>query len=85
LRPSLRSKPKVERAAEHHHLLAEVEVDRVVTPPECRRLLGRGRGLPSRAASQVAKAWREEEESRRLSMLTTSPCPCVSGGHGGEL
>jgi hypothetical protein len=40
LRPSLRSRPEVERAAERRHLL--VEVDRAATPPERRRLLSRG-------------------------------------------
>jgi hypothetical protein len=65
LRPSPRSRPEVERAAEHRRLL--------------------GRGLPSRAASLAKMAWREEEESRHLSMLIVSPCPCASGGHGGEL
>jgi hypothetical protein len=85
LRPSPRSRPEVERATERRHLLAEVEVDRATTPLERCRLLGRGRGLPSCAASLATMAWREEEESRRLSMLTASPCPCASGGHGGEL
>jgi hypothetical protein len=40
LRPSPQSRPEVEHAAEHRHLLAEVEVDRAATPPERRRLLG---------------------------------------------
>jgi hypothetical protein len=84
LRPSPQSRPEVERATERHHLLAEVEVDRAATPPERRRLLGRARGLPSCTTSLATMAWREEE-SRRLSMLTASPCPCASGGHGGEL
>jgi hypothetical protein len=85
LRPSLQSRPEVERATERRHLLAEVEVDRAAMPPECRRLLGRGRGLPSRVASLATMAWREEEESHHLSMLTALSCPCASGGHGDEL
>jgi hypothetical protein len=85
LRLSLRSRPEVERVTEHRHLLAEVEVDQAATPPERCRLLGRGRGLPSRVASLAMMAWREEEESRCLLMLTALPCPCASAGHGGEL
>jgi hypothetical protein len=85
LSPSPQSKPEVKCATERRHLLAEVEVDRAATPPEHHRLLGRGRGLPSRIASLATMAWREEEESRYLLMLTVSPCPCASGGHGGEL
>jgi predicted Fe-S protein YdhL (DUF1289 family) len=40
LSPSPRSRPEVECAAERRHLLAEVEVDRAVMPPEHYRLLG---------------------------------------------
>jgi hypothetical protein len=82
LRPSPWSRPEVERVGERRHLLAEVEVNRAVMPPERRRLLGRG--LPSHAASLAAMAWREEE-SCCLSTLTASPCPCTSGGRDGEL
>jgi hypothetical protein len=69
---------------------------RRVPPLACR-----GRGRPSCDASRalppawprsrspelcrLTMAWREEEESRRLSMLTSSPCSGASGGHGGEL
>jgi hypothetical protein len=78
------SRPMVERAAKRCHQLAEVKVDRAVTPPERRHQLGRGRVLPSRAASLAATTWREED-SHRLSTLTASPCPCASVGRGGEL
>jgi hypothetical protein len=83
LRPSPQSRPEVKSTAERRHLLAEV--DRAAMPPEHRRLLGRGRGLPSHIAKLDTMVCRTEEESRRLLTLIGLPCPCTSGGHGGEL